>query len=196
MEECETLFKNEALFLNCYDTFFEEKLTLRPTRQTYDEKKPWAHYDYILTHLEGWRRLIRFNHNTPSPSGEQVIDRARRLVSELSRSLMPFHVLLLTWIRMVYAVTQQCQAQLATVFYEHSLGRVPASDHHQVVHDEAVAIAKEIDWLWEEVIPVAHMCVSAQFLAPVLRRRQDWEETKMFREAVITTYVRPLLTAT
>lgn len=57
------------------------------------------------------------------------------------------------------------------------------------MHDEAADIIKEIEWLWEEVIPVAHMSVSAQFLRPVLAHFKNWEDSNKFREAVVTTYV-------
>ncbi|KAF2972549.1 hypothetical protein GQX73_g963 [Xylaria multiplex] len=64
------------------------------------------------------------------------------------------------------------------------------SDHRKVVHDEAADIIKEIDWLWEEVVPVAHMSVSAQFLGPVLTRFKNWKDSKNLRETIVMTYVR------
>lgn len=62
------------------------------------------------------------------------------------------------------------------------------------MHDEAADLVKEIDWLWEEVIPVAHMSVTAQYLRPVLKTFENWERSKLFRDAVVTTYVRNLPT--
>ncbi|KAJ8131668.1 hypothetical protein O1611_g1957 [Lasiodiplodia mahajangana] len=67
------------------------------------------------------------------------------------------------------------------------------SSRQKAVHDEAADIIKEIDWLWEEVIPVAHMSVSAQFLRPVLNHFKTWDDSKNFREAIVTTYASGVL---
>lgn len=63
--------------------------------------------------------------------------------------------------------------------------------HQKAVHNEAVDIVREVDWLWEEVIPVAHMSASAQFLRPIVTLYKDWEYSKKFRMDIVTTYVRP-----
>lgn len=82
--------------------------------------------------------------------------------------------------------------QLATVFQESLAVNAGKSDHQKAAHEEAADIIKEIEWLWEEVIPVAHMSVSAQFLRPVLAHFKNWKDAKEYRVAVVTTYVSPL----
>ncbi|KAI8949580.1 hypothetical protein F4801DRAFT_552595 [Xylaria longipes] len=159
------LFWNEILFLNCYNTFSDN--SHQTTQQMAPPDGLWDEYDYVLQHVERWRRLV----NVDSHESEVVIDRARQHVNQL-----------------VYSITRHCQAQLATIFHESLAHNAARSDHKKAVHDEAADIVKEIDWLWEEVIPVAHMSVSAQYLRPVLKTFENWERSKMFRDSVVTTY--------
>ncbi|KAI0455404.1 hypothetical protein F5B21DRAFT_472191 [Xylaria acuta] len=165
LEEYGRSFWNEILFLNCYNTFSDNSHQL--AQQMAPLKGLWDEYDYVLQHIERWRRLV----NVDSHESEVVIDRARQHVNQL-----------------VYSITRQCQAQLATIFHESLADNAARSDCQKAVHGEVADIVKEIDWLWEEVIPVAHMSVSAQYLRPVLKTFENWERSKLFRDAVVTTY--------
>ncbi|KAI0542217.1 hypothetical protein GGR58DRAFT_300702 [Xylaria digitata] len=167
LEEYERLFYNEILFLKGYETFFDKNYKSAPR-----EGSPWSEYDYVLQHIERWTHLV----NVDSHESEATIDRAREHVNQL-----------------VYTITRRCQVQLATVFQESIVHSATRSDHQKVVHDEATDIIKEIDWLWEEVVPVAHMSVSAQFLRPVLTRFKNWKDSKNFRETIVMTYVSGVL---
>lgn len=131
----------------------------------------WDEHDSALQHIQRWRHLVTVD----SDGGEAIIEQARQHVNQL-----------------VYSITRRCQVQLATVFHR-SLVDDAAEPDQQVVQDEAADIIKEIDWLWEEVIPVAHMSVSAQFLRPVLTQFDNWKESKTFREAIVTTYASGVL---
>ncbi|GAP87786.1 putative vacuolar H+ Ca2+ [Rosellinia necatrix] len=168
LEEYIELFRNETLFLNCYDRFLDD--TYRPEPVPASPDGLWAEYDHVLQQIERWKDLIDFEEKGGEAT-EAIINRARQHVSQL-----------------VYSITRHCQVQLATVFHESLVANTKRSSHHKAVHDEAADIIKEIDWLWEEVIPVAHMSVSAQYLNPVLQHFKEWEDTKRFREAIMTTY--------
>ncbi|KAI0415823.1 hypothetical protein F5X98DRAFT_345605 [Xylaria grammica] len=168
LDEFDRLFYNEILFLNNYETFLDKNYQPAPR-----ETSPWSEYDHVLQHIARWRHLV----DVDSHEGEATINRAREHVSHL-----------------VYTITRRCQVQLAAVFHENISRNVARSDHQKAaVHDEAADIIKEIDWLWEEVVPVAHMSVSAQFLRPVLTRFKDWKDSKNLREAIVTTYVSGVL---
>ncbi|KAI1755472.1 hypothetical protein F4782DRAFT_488664 [Xylaria castorea] len=170
LEEYGGLFWNEILFLNCYNAFSDNSHHL--AQQVAPPQGLWDEHDYVLQHIERWRRLV----NVDSHESEVIIDRAREHVNQL-----------------VYSITRHCQAQLATIFHESIRDNAARSVHQDGVQDEAADIVKEIDWLWEEVIPVAHMSVSAQYLRPVLNTFENWERSKLFRDAVVTTYASGVL---
>ncbi|KAI1742261.1 hypothetical protein F4680DRAFT_446327 [Xylaria scruposa] len=169
LEKYDQLFWNEVLFLNCYNALSDNSHHL--AQQVAPSQGLWDEYDYVLQHTERWRRLV----NVDSHESEVIINRARERVNQL-----------------VYSITRHCQAQLATIFYE-SIGDSAARSDHVAVHDEAADIVKEIDWLWEEVIPVAHMSVSAQYLRPVLKTFENWERSKLHSDAIVTTYASGVL---
>ncbi|KAI1154263.1 hypothetical protein F4825DRAFT_199094 [Nemania diffusa] len=171
LEEYSKDFQKEVLSLNCFDTFFTQTSKLVPETAS-SSKDVWDEYDYVLQHIERWRGLVTVD----LPESEATINHARRHVNQL-----------------VYLITHNCHVQLATVFHESLADNIGVTDHQKVVQDEAADIIKEIDWLWEEVIPVAHMSVSAQFLRPALQQFKKWEDSKYFREAVVSTYASGVL---
>ncbi|KAI0553011.1 hypothetical protein F4679DRAFT_533248 [Xylaria curta] len=169
LEKYDQLFWNEILLLNCYNALSDN--SHHPAQQVTSSQGLWDEYDYVLQHTERWRRLV----NVDSHESEVIINRAREHVNQL-----------------VYSITRHCQAQLATIFYE-SIRDSAARSDHVAVHDEAADIVKEIDWLWEEVIPVAHMSVSAQYLRPVLKTFENWERSKLYSDAIVITYASGVL---
>ncbi|KAI0862685.1 hypothetical protein F4860DRAFT_471455 [Xylaria cubensis] len=169
LEKYDHFFWNEILFLNCYNALSDNSHHL--AQQVAPSQGLWDEYDYVLQHTERWRRLV----NVDSSESKVIIDRAREHVNQL-----------------VYSITRHCQAQLATIFYE-SIRDSAAKSDHVAVHDEAADIVKEIDWLWEEVIPVAHMSVSAQYLRPVLTTFENWERSKLYSDTIVTTYASGVL---
>ncbi|KAI1433378.1 hypothetical protein GGR50DRAFT_688307 [Xylaria sp. CBS 124048] len=169
LEEHHALYSSDAPFLNLHGTSFD--------RGHQSGSEPlgtgiWSEHDSALEHIQRWRRMV----DIKSPGGQQTLDGAQEHVNQL-----------------VMSITHQCQVQLATIFHENQAGDIGNSAHHKAVRDEAAGIIKEIDWLWEEVIPVAHMTVSAQFLKPVEKRFQNWETSKNFREATVTRYAYGVL---
>ncbi|KAI8625298.1 hypothetical protein F5Y19DRAFT_450945 [Xylariaceae sp. FL1651] len=181
LEEFSLLFRNEVLFLNCFDKFFDNKYDLAAARDT--STVTWDEYDRVLWHIQQWGHIATLKF----PQGEAVVDDARRLVSQL-----------------VYMITEHCKVQLSTVFHENleALDNIKThtpttntakGSHTQALDDERKSILREIDWLWEEVIPVAHMCVSAQFLHQVLKQVKNWQQQELYRNSVVTTYAAGVL---
>lgn len=80
------------------------------------------------------------------------------------------------------------------MFFEASQGtRVNLDDaptHAKATQEERRAITEEIESLWEEVVPVAHMAVENQFLKPFLRTVQFNQRDAKQRNATISAYVR------
>ncbi|KAI0442192.1 hypothetical protein F4803DRAFT_551354 [Xylaria telfairii] len=163
-------FWNDVFSLNRHNSFSDNSHQL--AQQAAPSKGLWDEYNYVLQQSERWRRLV----NVDSHESEAVIDRARQHVNQL-----------------VYSITRHCQTQLATIFHESLADSTTGSDHQKAANDEAADLIKEIDWLWEEVIPVAYMSVTAQYLRPVLKTFENWERSKLFRDAVVTTYTSGVL---
>ncbi|KAI1426976.1 hypothetical protein F5Y12DRAFT_739379 [Xylaria sp. FL1777] len=168
--------KNNCLKLEEYDTAFWRDILFLSSQEFFNSSHPtpsadtplWSEYDYILQHIQRWRHLVNFH---SSHQDEATVDHAQQLVNAL-----------------IYTITRHCQVQLAIVFHENLVSKTKRGARQKAVHDEAVDIAKEIDWLWEEVIPVAHMSASAQFLRPITKLYENWESSKNLRMAIVTTY--------
>ncbi|KAI0816738.1 hypothetical protein GGR55DRAFT_628402 [Xylaria sp. FL0064] len=167
LEEYTSTFWSEALFLSSNELF---DLSSPPSSA---QTSLWHEYDYILQHIQRWRSFVAFH---SSDESEATIGHVRHLVNAL-----------------VYTITRHCQAQLETVFYDNCVSRIKKPANEDAMLAEAADIVKEIDWLWEEVIPVAHMSVSAQFLRPIVKLYNDWESSRQLRMAIVTTYASGVL---
>lgn len=80
-----------------------------------------------------------------------------------------------------------------------NVGRGDLSDgpsYSKAVDAERRAISEEIQSLWEEVVPVAHMAVEKEFLKPFLKEVEYAAKDAKFRNATITAYVRNLANPT
>ncbi|KAI1175959.1 hypothetical protein F4777DRAFT_288646 [Nemania sp. FL0916] len=167
LKEYREFYQKELHFLDKHHTLFAESYPIH-------QKAPefWDEYDFVLRHILKWKRLV----HEFSPEGKAVVDAARLQVSHI-----------------VWFMTRNCHVQLETVFYEASKGNAERSEHERAVYGEAAAIVKEIEWLWEEVIPVAHMSVSAQFLKPTLKSFAEWDRSRRHRRAIVATYCAGVL---
>lgn len=67
---------------------------------------------------------------------------------------------------------------------------IEAPTHAKAIQEERQAIADEIESLWQEVVPVAHMAVENQFLKPFLRTTMVNKRQVKLRNATISAYVR------
>lgn len=88
---------------------------------------------------------------------------------------------------------RNCRVSLNTAFREaaqtYNSSAPAAHEYNQAVEAEMVAILEEIQSLWEEVVPVAHMAAEKQLLGPILRRFDLSEERKSLQQEVICDYV-------
>lgn len=102
--------------------------------------------------------------------------------------------------RIVLAFFNQCQRALDLVYAEAiAVGRDNLSDdpsHSKAVDEERQAISEEIQSLWEEVIPVAHMAVEKEFLKPFLKEVDHAAKDAKLRNSTISAYVRNLSDST
>jgi hypothetical protein len=78
LEEYSKVFWKEVLFLNCFDTFFDQTSEL--ASGTASLKGFWDEYDYVLQHIERWKGLV----SVDLPESEVTINHARQHVSQLS----------------------------------------------------------------------------------------------------------------
>lgn len=62
-------------------------------------------------------------------------------------------------------------------------------EYNQAIEAEMLAILEEIQSLWEEVVPVAHMAAEKQLLGPILKRFNLNEERRSLQQDVICDYV-------
>ncbi|KAI1267209.1 hypothetical protein F5Y18DRAFT_332133 [Xylariaceae sp. FL1019] len=157
----------------------------------------WLGCDDNLQSLQKWGKLIIPEDSEASKSVQDV----QNYVNELSplslpRTLQAFKQLIK--IRLVFTITQHCHTQLSTRFQE-SLEKhynEPAGDASQrsrALQQEKESISNEIDWLWEEIIPVANMCVVGQYQKPVLIRHEASARQRNSQNATVTKYVLGVL---
>ncbi|KAI0393929.1 hypothetical protein F5Y17DRAFT_283571 [Xylariaceae sp. FL0594] len=165
--EYSTIYSREIRLLACYNEYFKQTFNLDiPPPGTVEG---WPVYDRLLKHVDEWTRVV---FQRPAVINSTVIKSAHDLVE---------HV--------VHLLTDHCKTQLATVYHETAAVRTgPPSDHRNAIRQEAEALATEIDWLMEELVPVAQMCVSSQFLRPLVGATRAFEQVRAHREATITTY--------
>ncbi|KAI0528031.1 hypothetical protein F5B22DRAFT_16465 [Xylaria bambusicola] len=162
-KEYNTAFWREILLLNSHNPSSDKHNLPALTDTSF-----WNEYDYMLQNIQRWRDLVGTD---SSKAGEATINRAAQLTNGL-----------------VYVITRRCETQLATVFYENLISSLRQPGEKKIEHDDAADIIKDIDELWEEVVPVADMSVSAQFLRPIFTLYNDWESSKNSRIDTMTTY--------
>lgn len=64
-----------------------------------------------------------------------------------------------------------------------------ANPYPRAVEDEMMAIRDEIQSLWDEVVPVAHMAVEKQLIEPILKRITTAKKRRDTQNDVIGLYV-------
>jgi hypothetical protein len=90
-----------------------------------------------------------------------------------------------------------CHASLDKIFVEaccdYRKKAGPVSDHSKVLEEERQDVLNEIQSLWDEVVPVAHMATEAEFLKPILDKT-GWDlKNRAKRNLTISGYVRELV---
>ncbi|KAK7749330.1 hypothetical protein SLS62_008181 [Diatrype stigma] len=143
-------------------------------RELFDE---WTSpYDHILTKLQVLGAELKYN-----DEGDNVLlSNARRCASEV-----------------VWSFFCQCRRSLSNVYLEASMVKTvdvdDAPTHARAIQEERRALTEEIQSLWEEVVPVAHMAVENQFLKPFLRAVHVNQRDAKRRNATMAAYISGVL---
>ncbi|KAH9887445.1 hypothetical protein F4778DRAFT_756713 [Xylariomycetidae sp. FL2044] len=99
--------------------------------------------------------------------------------------------------QIVLSLATKCQMALDIVFseasstYAKNAPNVPAQA--RAIYHERDDIKIEIQSLWDELVPVAHMAVETEFLQPVLRRLEKQQYDRDVRNALIASYTSAVL---
>ncbi|KAH8673412.1 hypothetical protein BX600DRAFT_204882 [Xylariales sp. PMI_506] len=131
-----------------------------------------APYDDLLRKLQalGWE--IQCNH----ASDEAILKAARHYASEE-----------------VFLLVQACRVSLNVAFNEacrsYAKNAPKVGEYPRAVEAELLAIVEEIQSLWDEVVPVAHMAVEKQLMEPILRRIDLKKESRSAQNALICHYI-------
>ncbi|KAK7935217.1 hypothetical protein PG985_000712 [Apiospora marii] len=150
----------------------EEKSRLEEEIQPYPWTQSPTPYDTLLKKLQalGWEL------NPGTKNNSEIMEAARYYASEE-----------------VYVHVRNCRVSLNTAFREaaqtYNSSAPAANEYNQAVEAEMVAILEEIQSLWEEVVPVAHMAAEKQLLGPILRRFDLSTERRSLQQEVICDYV-------
>ncbi|EMR71192.1 hypothetical protein UCREL1_1762 [Eutypa lata UCREL1] len=128
-------------------------------------------HDHILTKLQALGAEFNFD----TAENNDLVSDARSFANKLSDILHMFYL--------VYAEAI-------------AVGRDNLSDdpsHSKAVDEERQAISEEIQSLWEEVIPVAHMAVEKEFLKPFLKEVDHAAKDAKLRNSTISAYILGVL---
>ncbi|KAK7953407.1 hypothetical protein PG996_014299 [Apiospora saccharicola] len=153
---------------------------LRADQESHIQPYPWTQsptpYDTLLKKLQalGWEL------NPGTKNNSEIMEAARYYASEE-----------------VYVHVRNCRVSLNTAFREaaqtYNSSAPVAHEYNKAVEAEMVAILEEIQSLWEEVVPVAHMAAEKQLLGPILRRFDLSEERRSLQQDVICDYISACL---
>ncbi|KAL7626482.1 hypothetical protein AAE478_003254 [Parahypoxylon ruwenzoriense] len=135
------------------------------------------------------------------PSYDHILSRLKALHWELSYDTVEDEVILYTARRhasqIVLSLATKCRASLDTVFLEaastYNQNAPYVSDYARAINDERNAVHAEIQSLWDEMVPLAHMVVEKDFLKPILKRIEMCNEQQTVRDATISVYTSAML---
>ncbi|KAI0138609.1 hypothetical protein F4776DRAFT_654352 [Hypoxylon sp. NC0597] len=138
---------------------------------------------------------------TTLPSYDHILTKLNALHNELGHDAIDDDTVLHTARRhasqIVLSLATKCRASLDTVFLEASLAynkRAPrASSNARSISEERDAVYAEIQSLWDEMVPLAHMVVEKEFLNPILKLIETYSESQGGRDAVVYVYTSSML---
>ncbi|KAI0480745.1 hypothetical protein GGR56DRAFT_288229 [Xylariaceae sp. FL0804] len=186
-DQISALNSNIDARLNRYDTFSQPKASIgsKDTSRTGScffndtclaNALDFTDYDRILEKLQSLGSELDYD----ADKDETILRDARRSANQI-----------------IMAMTNHCKSSLNTVFiesarvYNKNCPGTPSS--RQTAAEERLAVSSEIESLWEEVIPVAHMAVEGQFLTPIIRKVKAAAQTKAERNSTISSYILAML---
>ncbi|KAI2777908.1 hypothetical protein F4815DRAFT_276850 [Daldinia loculata] len=134
-------------------------------------------------------------------SYDHILGRLNALYCELGDDVIDEDAILRTARRhanqIVLSLATKCRASLDTVFLETSSTpnkRVSfAPGNAQAINDERDDVYAEIQSLWDEMVPLAHMVVEKEFLKPILGKVETCSERQTVRDATVSRYTSAIL---
>ncbi|KAI1370140.1 hypothetical protein F4677DRAFT_458092 [Hypoxylon crocopeplum] len=133
-------------------------------------------YDHILGKLNALHYEV--GHDTFE--GDAILHAARRHASQI-----------------VLSMATKCRASLDRVFLEASFtynnSASHVSDYGRAINDERSAVYAEIQSLWDEMVPLAHMVVEKEFLKPITQKVEMRFERQGNRDATVSVYTTAML---
>ncbi|KAI0835659.1 hypothetical protein F5Y06DRAFT_289052 [Hypoxylon sp. FL0890] len=137
---------------------------------------------------------------TTLPSHDHILSKLNALHNELGHDAVEDDTILHTARRhasqIVLSLATKCRASLDTVFLDASLAyskRVPSESNARSTNEERDAVYAEIQSLWDEMVPLAHMVVEKEFLKPILKLIETCSERQGGRDAVVYAYTSSML---
>ncbi|XXG96854.1 peptidyl-prolyl cis-trans isomerase Pin1 [Hypoxylon texense] len=67
------------------------------------------------------------------------------------------------------------------------------SDNARAINDERGAVYSEIQSLWDEMVPLAHMVVEKDYLKPIMNKTDMYSERQNARDATVAVYTSAML---
>ncbi|KAI2613272.1 hypothetical protein GGR54DRAFT_330929 [Hypoxylon sp. NC1633] len=93
----------------------------------------------------------------------------------------------------VLSMARKCRASLDMVFLEasvdYSTRASPVSDHTGAIDDERNAVYAEIQSLWDEMVPLAHMVVEKEHLKLISKKTSMFSERQKLGFDMASTYI-------
>ncbi|KAI0122531.1 hypothetical protein F4814DRAFT_438545 [Daldinia grandis] len=138
---------------------------------------------------------------TTTVSYDHILSKLNALYCELGDDVIDDDAILRTARRhanqIVLSLATKCRASLDTVFLETSSTpnkRVSfAPDNAQAINDERDDVYAEIQSLWDEMVPLAHMVVEKEFLKPILGKVETCSDRQTVRDAAVSRYTSAIL---
>lgn len=75
--------------------------------------------------------------------------------------------------------------------YRYNKHEQHTADNARAINDERGAVYSEIQSLWDEMVPLAHMVVEKDYLKPILNKIETCSERQSARDATVAIYVSP-----
>ncbi|KAI1396025.1 hypothetical protein F4819DRAFT_153849 [Hypoxylon fuscum] len=134
-------------------------------------------------------------------SYDHILSKLDALYGELGKDTMDEDAILHTArshaSQIVLSLATKCRTSLDTVFLEasHTYRKHAQSTPNidRAINDERAAVYAEIQSLWDEMVPLAHMVVEKEYLKPILNKSEMGSERQSARDATIATYTSAML---
>ncbi|KAI5855074.1 hypothetical protein GGS23DRAFT_445942 [Durotheca rogersii] len=170
----EALVRTESKVAENDGDFYDQNYKLISLSRALEATFP--SYDHILSRLKALRWELSYD----TAENETILQTARLHASQV-----------------VLSLATKCRASLDTVFLEasqtYNKDTPYLSGHARAINEERNAVYAEIQSLWDEMVPLAHMVVEKEFLRPILRRVQMGNEKQAMRDAAVSAYISAML---